>query len=85
MCESGTISLVNASYGRSAGEEVCPHPSILTTSCDAENSLELSSACNGLSSCTLPSTNTVFGDPCPNTYKYLELAYKCINQGKWDL
>ncbi|XP_057716025.1 L-rhamnose-binding lectin SML-like isoform X2 [Corythoichthys intestinalis] len=33
--------------------------------------------CNGKSSCSISASNRVFGDPCPGTYKYLEVAYTC--------
>ena len=34
-------------------------------------------SCNGKNSCSIQASNSVFGDPCPGTYKYLELAYVC--------
>uniref|UniRef100_A0A667YX53 SUEL-type lectin domain-containing protein n=1 Tax=Myripristis murdjan TaxID=586833 RepID=A0A667YX53_9TELE len=34
-------------------------------------------SCNGQKSCTIYASNSVFGDPCVGTYKYLELAYTC--------
>lgn len=34
-------------------------------------------SCNGKNSCTIKASNSVFGDPCIRTYKYLELAYNC--------
>uniref|UniRef100_A0A668U9C1 SUEL-type lectin domain-containing protein n=1 Tax=Oreochromis aureus TaxID=47969 RepID=A0A668U9C1_OREAU len=34
-------------------------------------------SCNGKNSCTIPASNSVFGDPCVGTYKYLEVVYTC--------
>lgn len=33
--------------------------------------------CNGKNSCTISASNSVFGDPCFGTYKYLEVSYVC--------
>ncbi|XP_030609323.1 L-rhamnose-binding lectin SML-like [Archocentrus centrarchus] len=33
--------------------------------------------CNRRSSCSMRAASSVFEDPCPNTYKYLELTYTC--------
>uniref|UniRef100_A0A669E3G9 SUEL-type lectin domain-containing protein n=1 Tax=Oreochromis niloticus TaxID=8128 RepID=A0A669E3G9_ORENI len=38
---------------------------------------KVADSCNGKSSCTIEASNTEFGDPCPGTYKYLEVAYDC--------
>ena len=29
-------------------------------------------------SCELPASNSVYGDPCVGTFKYLEVKYQCI-------
>uniref|UniRef100_A0A3Q0RJF1 SUEL-type lectin domain-containing protein n=1 Tax=Amphilophus citrinellus TaxID=61819 RepID=A0A3Q0RJF1_AMPCI len=38
---------------------------------------KVSDSCNGKSSCAIEASCSVFGDPCPGTYKYLEVAYDC--------
>ena len=78
-CNDGKkISVLQASYGRHDGH-TCPHQSILTTNCNAGNSLAVvQSKCNNQASCELDSSNSVFGDPCVGTYKYLEVEYRCI-------
>jgi hypothetical protein len=41
--------------------------------------------CDGhQSSCDVSANNGIFGDPCPNTYKYLKIGYECqpMNIGK---
>ena len=48
----------------------------------ADNSLDiLSQKCNNLDSCVVEATNEVFGDPCLNTYKYLNVIYSCESKG----
>jgi len=78
-CSGGsTIHVMGANYGRTADGSVCPHSSIRTTSCSAGVSLsKVQKWCQGHTSCTLKSNNLVFGDPCVNTYKYLEVDYIC--------
>uniref|UniRef100_A0A8C4IG15 SUEL-type lectin domain-containing protein n=1 Tax=Dicentrarchus labrax TaxID=13489 RepID=A0A8C4IG15_DICLA len=34
-------------------------------------------SCNGKNSCLVSASNSVFGDPCYGTYKYLEVTYRC--------
>uniref|UniRef100_A0A667ZDN2 SUEL-type lectin domain-containing protein n=1 Tax=Myripristis murdjan TaxID=586833 RepID=A0A667ZDN2_9TELE len=46
---------------------------------------KVAESCNGRNSCTIYASNSVFGDPCHGTYKYLELIYtcqcKCLKRG----
>ena len=50
--------------------------------CMADNSLDiLSQKCNNLDSCVVEATSEVFGDPCPDTYKYLNVIYSCESKG----
>ncbi|XP_020615468.1 rhamnose-binding lectin-like [Orbicella faveolata] len=79
-CHEKQISVVEASYGRH-DRSTCSHSAIYTTSCHAGNSLSIvRSKCNYRSSCTLEASNSVFGDPCHGTYKYLRVTYKCTDQ-----
>eukprot|EP00057_Strongylocentrotus_purpuratus_P032612 XP_788214.1 PREDICTED: L-rhamnose-binding lectin CSL3 [Strongylocentrotus purpuratus] len=78
-CPSGTAIRINhANYGRTAGHGICPHRSIRTTSCFASSSFSIvNNNCDGRTSCSVSATNGVFGDPCPGTYKYLQVDYSC--------
>ncbi|CAC5412502.1 unnamed protein product [Mytilus coruscus] len=77
-CDS-QINIVEAIYGRQAGGSICPHYSIVTTSCRSPTSDALVKMdCNGESICQLMANNAKFGDPCQGTYKYLEVTYTCI-------
>ncbi|XP_071494432.1 L-rhamnose-binding lectin CSL1-like [Diadema antillarum] len=78
-CHNGTIDVLWANYGRLADfATACPHR--LTTdvrNCAQESSfLRVKEACGGRPSCSLVARNE-WGDPCPETYKYLEVVYSC--------
>lgn len=47
------------------------HPSILT------------SRCNNRTQCVVVAGVDVFPDPCPGTYKYLEIQYECVPYSKF--
>lgn len=77
-CPEGTIIKVKkASYGRT-DKHTCPHVSIKTTDCRAENSLSIvNKRCENKNECHLEASNNWFNDPCEGTYKYLSLEYQC--------
>ncbi|EGD77228.1 hypothetical protein PTSG_08321 [Salpingoeca rosetta] len=68
-CASGTISGIEfASFGTPTGS--CGNFS--KGSCDAASTMKIvQSMCVGKSSCTIPATDTTFGDPCYGTAKVL--------------
>ena len=35
--------------------------------------------CGGQTGCDVPVDSTIFGDPCPGTFKYVEVHYACRN------
>ncbi|XP_076133366.1 L-rhamnose-binding lectin CSL1 [Alosa pseudoharengus] len=77
----GFIKVNWASYGRS-NRHTCssgrPPSQLSNTKCHQHKSLRImSDRCNGMSSCAVPVKNSVFYDPCPGTYKYLDLSYTC--------
>ncbi|XP_068762183.1 ZP domain-containing protein-like [Montipora capricornis] len=78
-CEGGaTISVLEATYGRD-DNETCPSEFVLTTNCSAAGSLSVvQGICNDQASCNLSASNSVFGDPCFGTVKYLRVTYECI-------
>lgn len=81
-CPDGKISIHEAVFGRTEGGNVCPHPQIKSTDCQSASSLtEVRSKCDGQKSCSITVSNGVFGgDPCPGTYKYLEVTFTCVVQ-----
>ena len=69
------INILSANYGRLTGAQVCGWGPIKTTHCKADGALaKVQAHCQGRSHCTLRATNSEFGDPCPGTYKYLEVT-----------
>merc|ERR1712002_86949 len=77
-CPAGrAISVDAANYGRTvSGAEKCQHEKIQTTQCESANSLPImTEQCYGKRSCEVQAENSVFGDPCVNTFKYLDVRY----------
>ena len=82
-CEGGTvISVIRANFGR-ISSSVCGdtggHHSWSTRCIQPRTLREVSSRCSsdGASHCSLEVSSQVFGDPCPDTPKYLEVVYTC--------
>uniref|UniRef100_A0A672ZPA5 SUEL-type lectin domain-containing protein n=1 Tax=Sphaeramia orbicularis TaxID=375764 RepID=A0A672ZPA5_9TELE len=80
QCDEGEVLIVyTANYGR-RDHYTCsyqkPDIQIKNTNCLNPTS-KIGESCNGKNSCTIKASNSVFGDPCVGTYKYLELVYKC--------
>ena len=74
----GTITVVDASYGRQDGPDVCPHAATGDQNCHEITSTDIVAAeCQGAASCTIVASNGVFGDPCGGTFKYLTVNYSC--------
>ncbi|XP_019646182.1 PREDICTED: zona pellucida sperm-binding protein 3 receptor-like [Branchiostoma belcheri] len=75
-CSSGTIHITAALYGRKQ-HGLCPGP-VYTTDCESSRSLStVKSKCDGHSTCSVQASNSLFGDPCQGTVKYLEVTYQC--------
>ena len=90
-CEGATVQLfcedekvirvLRANYGRISAS-VCPAASSgsWSTRCIQPTTLrQVAARCSGAqaASCSLAVTSRVFGDPCPDTPKYLEVVYTC--------
>ena len=84
-CEGDkVISVLRANYGR-ISNSVCGdnRGQDWSTRCIQPRTLrEVTSRCSSHSSgpCSLEVSSSVFGDPCPNTPKYLEVVYTCQSQ-----
>lgn len=74
------INLIRANFGRFS-----------ISTCNTQGNLEWSvncaspgsfanikQNCNHKNRCLLPASSAFFGDPCPGTYKYLEVHYECV-------
>jgi len=55
----------------------CPHPQVSNTKCNTNNSI-INEECHCKQKCEIEASNDVFGDPCINTYKYVNITYKCV-------
>ncbi|XP_049919823.1 uncharacterized protein LOC126402147 [Epinephelus moara] len=79
-CDTGqVISVYGADYGRH-DQTTCtykrPATQIQNSDCSQPTSI-VSDNCGGKNSCSIKASNSVFGDPCVGTFKYLEVAYVC--------
>ncbi|XP_057175739.1 L-rhamnose-binding lectin CSL2-like [Triplophysa rosa] len=81
-CAQGTIKVLSANYGRT-DRTTCstgrPAHQLSNVQCTQSTSLSvLTTQCDGKQNCSIVVRNTVFTDPCPGTYKYLNVSYECI-------
>uniref|UniRef100_A0A8C9X6E3 SUEL-type lectin domain-containing protein n=1 Tax=Sander lucioperca TaxID=283035 RepID=A0A8C9X6E3_SANLU len=80
QCDQGQVIFVyGADYGRS-DQTTCiyqrPLNQIQNISCSNPTG-KVADSCNGKNSCTIAVSNSVFGNPCIGTYKYLKVVYTC--------
>lgn len=77
-CPRGTyLEIFSANYGR-LSSAICPGPGSNNVNCESPNALSVvRNSCEGYPSCQLEAISDVFGDPCPGTYKYLEVNVGC--------
>merc|ERR1712183_495875 len=78
-CRSGFIQIVSANYGRTSRGVCRKSFSMWNSNCRSHRSdLQVKKRCNKKRSCNLFASNSVFGDPCRGTYKYLEVRFRCV-------
>uniref|UniRef100_A0A3B4TW71 SUEL-type lectin domain-containing protein n=1 Tax=Seriola dumerili TaxID=41447 RepID=A0A3B4TW71_SERDU len=80
QCDEGQVILVySADYGR-RDQTTCSYQrsahQVQNVLCSSPTN-KVAESCNGKSSCSVKASNSVFGDPCVGTYKYLEVSYRC--------
>ena len=75
---SEPLEIKFASYGRTS-TNVCNNTTLphSRTDCAGEVTAMVKNKCDGKNSCELYASNSVFGDTCPGTYKYLEVTFEC--------
>ena len=77
-----SLEVTSAAYGRTS-VDFCPHTTYpySNTICIPDGSADhlgiVKNICDGETSCELEAKNSVFGDTCSGTYKYLEVTYQC--------
>ncbi|XP_031681617.1 L-rhamnose-binding lectin CSL3 isoform X2 [Oncorhynchus kisutch] len=81
LCDRGEIRIQRANYGRRQ-HDVCsigrPHKQLKNTNClSLSTTSKMAERCDGDRQCIVKVSNSVFGDPCVGTYKYLDVAYTC--------
>uniref|UniRef100_A0A3P9DMW7 SUEL-type lectin domain-containing protein n=1 Tax=Maylandia zebra TaxID=106582 RepID=A0A3P9DMW7_9CICH len=80
--QCGEVLVIHgANYGR-RDKTTCsdgrPASQLQVVQCSSQTSTSVvAKSCNGKNSCTISASNSVFGDPCVGTYKYLEVDYTC--------
>uniref|UniRef100_A0A672HBI7 SUEL-type lectin domain-containing protein n=1 Tax=Salarias fasciatus TaxID=181472 RepID=A0A672HBI7_SALFA len=76
------ISVVKANYGRLDGKKCSRGRSraqLGNVRCK-NPAKKVAQRCNGKRRCNLRASNSVFGDPCRGTYKYLEVDFVCKSE-----
>ena len=83
------ISIISANYGHLDTDSISDSQwsssdsqwNSSTDSCSLERNLDIVRAkCDTYSSCYVAVTNSVFGNPCGNVVKYLEVTYECVGK-----
>ncbi|KAJ8707402.1 hypothetical protein PYW08_010654 [Mythimna loreyi] len=78
--EGSVIHLIRANYGRFSITICNDHGNTdWSVNCMSTKSLRvLHSRCSMHQNCSILASTNMFGDPCPNTLKYLEAHYQCV-------
>ena len=77
------LHIVSASYGRTRSN-VCDIVEVRykrRTNCGADCLAIVRGRCENRVWCKISASNNVFGDPCDDTVKYLEVSYQCKPSG----
>uniref|UniRef100_A0A8C6TKF9 Adhesion G protein-coupled receptor L1a n=1 Tax=Neogobius melanostomus TaxID=47308 RepID=A0A8C6TKF9_9GOBI len=85
---SDVIMIETANYGRT-DDKICDADpfQMENTQCYLPDAFKIMSLrCNNRTQCVVVAGSDVFPDPCPGTYKYLEIQYECRRRGTlWAL
>lgn len=74
------IDVQHANYGR-RNHHTCRGAQWWRVPCIARHSLtKVKKACQGKQQCSLYASNSVYGDPCRGSNKYLEVTYRCVRR-----
>ncbi|XP_056436706.1 L-rhamnose-binding lectin SML-like [Gadus chalcogrammus] len=79
-CDQGVVSVLTVAYGRT-DKQTCSEGrlpgQLANTACSQGGALEtLANRCTGRRICEVD--KTIFSDPCPGTYKYIQTTYTCL-------
>lgn len=80
------LDVIRANYGRFSITICNDHGNTeWKVDCQAGRTLRAMQArCSNKNQCIVPVQSSIFGDPCPGTYKYIEVHYAC-RKGKYFL
>uniref|UniRef100_A0A8C5NF18 Adhesion G protein-coupled receptor L3 n=1 Tax=Gouania willdenowi TaxID=441366 RepID=A0A8C5NF18_GOUWI len=81
------IMIESANYGRTDDKICDSDPAQMeNTRCYLPDAYKIMSLrCNNRTQCAVVAGPDVFPDPCPGTYKYLEVQYECVPYSKYNL
>uniref|UniRef100_A0A8C2WRT5 Adhesion G protein-coupled receptor L1 n=1 Tax=Cyclopterus lumpus TaxID=8103 RepID=A0A8C2WRT5_CYCLU len=77
---SDVIMIETANYGRT-DDKICDADpfQMENVQCYLPDAFKImSQRCNNRTQCVVVAGSDVFPDPCPGTYKYLEIQYECV-------
>ncbi|XP_031558089.1 uncharacterized protein LOC116294596 isoform X2 [Actinia tenebrosa] len=80
-CKSSLIiRIFSANYGRTEpGSSICPNVNTTYTTCKSSKAMDIvTNRCTNKARCNIKADSTMFPDPCPNTFKYLDVIYGCV-------
>ncbi len=78
---NNVIRIKDVMYGRLNNTVCSSMPNETTAQCKSQTALQtLSPLCNGKHSCVLIPSTSLFGDPCPNVTKYVDVDYTCLGK-----
>ncbi|XP_065064969.1 nematocyst expressed protein 6-like [Rhopilema esculentum] len=79
-CPYGTKMWIDsAMYGRLT-TKICGYGSLRNMSCHSDVTEIVRGKCQNNMVCKLQVTTEVYGDPCPGTFKYLQIKYRCTTK-----
>uniref|UniRef100_A0A3P8W571 SUEL-type lectin domain-containing protein n=1 Tax=Cynoglossus semilaevis TaxID=244447 RepID=A0A3P8W571_CYNSE len=82
---SDVVMVETANYGRT-DDKICDADpfQMENTQCYLPDALKImGQRCNNRTQCVVVAGVDVFPDPCPGTYKYLEIQYECVPYSKY--
>uniref|UniRef100_A0A8C4R220 SUEL-type lectin domain-containing protein n=1 Tax=Eptatretus burgeri TaxID=7764 RepID=A0A8C4R220_EPTBU len=81
---SDVILIESANYGRTDNHICDSDPSKMeNVHCYLPETFKImSQRCNNRTQCVVVAGDEVFKDPCPGTYKFLEVQYECVPYSK---
>jgi len=71
------LMIIDVMYGRLTTEYCQFNNYTQNVRCKADNPIQHMKTCNGKTSCVLFFDESVYGNPCPNVEKYMQITYDC--------